>query len=100
MGGYKWTNVADGTAATDAATYGQTITAVAWNDATDVMTFTRAAGNISLDLTGAVAITAIKATGTPSASTFLRGDGAWVAGAGGGGTWGSITGTLADQTDL
>ena len=65
-----------------------------------MLTLTRAAGNITVDLTGAIAVTAIKATGTPSSSTYLRGDGQWVAGAGGGGTWGSITGTLSSQTDL
>ena len=99
-GGFKITSLGDGTAATDAATYGQTITAANWDFATDVLTLTRAAGNITVDLTGAIAVTAIKATGTPSSSTYLRGDGQWVAGAGGGGTWGSITGTLSDQTDL
>ena len=46
-----------------------------------------------------ISVSEINATGTPSASTFLRGDGSWAAG-GGGGTWGSITGTLSDQTDL
>lgn len=38
-------------------------------------------------------------TGTPSAANYLRGDGTWAT-AGGGGTWGSITGTLSSQTDL
>lgn len=45
----------------------------------------------------------ISATGTPSSTTYLRGDGTWATpagGGGGGGTWGSITGTLSAQTDL
>lgn len=37
-------------------------------------------------------------TGTPSASTYLRGDGSWAALSAT--TWGSITGTLSAQTDL
>ena len=98
-GGYKITGLAAGTAATDAANYGQTITGASWDFATDVMTLTRAAGNITLDLTGAVAITAFKTTGTPSASTFLRGDGSWVT-ISASTAWGSITGTLSSQTDL
>ena len=98
-GGYKITGLAAGTSATDAANYGQTITGASWDFATDVMTLTRAAGNITLDLTGAVAITAIKATGTPSSTTFLRGDGSWVT-ISASTAWGSITGTLSSQTDL
>lgn len=98
-GGYKITGLAAGTATTDAANYGQTITGASWDFATDVMTLTRAAGNITLDLTGAVAITAFKTTGTPSASTFLRGDGSWVT-ISASTAWGSITGTLSSQTDL
>lgn len=47
----------------------------------------------------ALAASKLTATGTPSASTYLRGDYSWATIAGGG-TWGSITGTLADQTDL
>lgn len=40
-------------------------------------------------------------TGTPSNSTFLRGDMSWHAGAGGGASdWGNIGGTIQDQTDL
>ena len=33
-------------------------------------------------------------------SAYARKDGGWVVGGGGGGTWGSITGTLSSQTDL
>lgn len=38
-------------------------------------------------------------TGTPSATTFLRGDGAWATPTASA-AWGSITGTLSAQTDL
>ncbi len=98
-GGYKITGLASGVSATDAANYGQTITGASWDFATDVMTLTRAAGNITLDLTGLIAVSAIKATGTASASTYLRGDGAWVA-ISASTAWGAITGTLSAQTDL
>lgn len=48
-----------------------------------------------------VGIADLSATGTPSSSTFLRGDNVWAVPPGGGGAaWGSISGTLADQTDL
>ena len=52
--------------------------------------------------TGAItlALTDIPATGTPSSTTYLRGDGTWSPGAGGGGVWGGITGTLSSQADL
>ena len=43
--------------------------------------------------------TSLGITGTPSATTFLRGDGSWQT-LGGGATWGAITGTLSAQTDL
>ena len=46
-----------------------------------------------------LASTKLTATGTPSASTYLRGDYSWATIAGGG-TWGTITGTLSSQTDL
>lgn len=48
-----------------------------------------------------VGITDLSATGTPSGTTFLRGDNVWAVPPGGGGAaWGAISGTLADQTDL
>ena len=48
-----------------------------------------------------VDVSDINATGTASAITYLRGDGVWsTVASGGGGTWGSITGTLSAQTDL
>ena len=46
---------------------------------------------------------AAKLSDAPSdGSTYGRKDGAWevVSGGGGGASWGSITGTLGDQTDL
>ena len=98
-GGYKITGLAAGTAATDAANYGQTITGASWDFATDVMTLTRAAGNVTLDLTGQIAVTALKATGTPDSTKFLRGDGTWTT-ISATTAWGSITGTLSSQTDL
>ena len=98
-GGYKITGLANGVSTTDAAAYGQTITAVSYTTGTDLLTFTRAAGNLTCDLTGAIAITALSVTGTPSSSTFLRGDGAWVT-ISASTAWGSITGTLSSQTDL
>lgn len=98
-GGYKITGLAAGTAATDAANYGQTITGASWDFATDVLTLTRAAGNVTLDLTGQIAVTALKATGTPDSTKFLRGDGTWTT-ISATTAWGSITGTLSSQTDL
>ena len=98
-GNYRITALGDGVAATDAATVGQTVTGASWDSATDVLTLTRAAGNVTLDLTGQIAPTAIKATGTADSTKFLRGDGAWVA-ISASTAWGSITGTLSSQTDL
>lgn len=58
----------------------------------------------ALAVKNTVAVADVSASGTPGASTFLRGDGAWaVPPAGGGGgaaAWGGITGTLGDQADL
>lgn len=86
MGGFKFTNVADGSAATDTASYGQTITAATYNTATKLLTLTRASGDITVTLTPYVGVSEINATGTPSATTFLRGDGSWATPAGGGGS--------------
>lgn len=98
-GGYKITGLAAGASSTDAATVGQTITGASWDTASDVLTLTRAAGNVTADLTGAIGITALSATGTPDNTKFLRGDGAWVT-ISATTAWGSITGTLSSQTDL
>lgn len=63
MGSNKITGLANGSAATDAAAYGQTITALAFDSGTSVVTATRAAGNLTVDLsalaagTGGVALT-------------------------------------------
>lgn len=46
---------------------------------------------------GAAGIVPASGGGT---TNFLRADGTWAAAGGGGGTWGSITGTLSSQTDL
>src|SRR5690606_4745118 len=48
-------------------------------------------------------ISDLNVTGTPSVSTYLRGDGTWAEVEGGGSgniVWGNVTGTLSDQTDL
>lgn len=71
-GGYKITGIGNGTSATDAAAYGQTITALSWDSGLVRLTATRAAGNLTVDLSGL----------------------------GGSATWGGITGTLSNQTDL
>ena len=47
-----------------------------------------------------VDITDINATGTPSSSTTLHGDGTWKASGVGAANWGSIGGDISSQTDL
>jgi hypothetical protein len=98
-GNYRITALGDGVAATDAATYGQTITGASYTTATDVLTLTRAAGDVTLDLTGQIGITALSATGTPDNTKFLRGDGTWTT-ISASTAWGAINGTLSNQTDL
>jgi hypothetical protein len=63
--------------------------------------YTPTSGLGDLATKDAVAVGDIDATGTPDNTKFLRGDMVWAAPPGGGGaSWGSITGTLSDQTDL
>lgn len=49
-GGYKITSLGNGSAATDAATYGQTITALSFDGSTRVLTATRSVANITVTL--------------------------------------------------
>lgn len=82
------------------------------NTVTSVASKTGAVTIVAGDVSGlgalatksAVAVGDVTATGTPSGTTYLRGDGSWsVPPAGGGGgssAWGAISGTLSDQTDL
>lgn len=49
-GGFKITNLANGSAASDSAAYGQTITAFSFDSGTNVLTGTRSAGNLTVDL--------------------------------------------------
>lgn len=49
-GGFKITNLGNGTLATDSAAYGQTITAFSFDSGTNVVTATRAQGNLTFDL--------------------------------------------------
>lgn len=86
MGGFKFTNVAYGTSATDTAAYGQTITAASYNTTTKLLTLSRATGDITVTLAPPISVSEINATGTASATTFLRGDGSWATPAGGSST--------------
>ena len=49
-GGFKITNIANGSAASDVAAYGQTITGFSFDSGTSILTGTRAAGNLTVDL--------------------------------------------------
>ena len=66
-GNYKITNLGNGSASSDAATYGQTITAAAWDLGTKTLTLTRAVGNITVVVTGVGAVAWGSVTGTLSA---------------------------------
>lgn len=60
---HKLINVTNGSSAQDAATYAQTITALSFDNGTNIVTATRSAGNLTVDLsdlaagTGGVALT-------------------------------------------
>ena len=82
-GNYKITALGDGSSASDAATYGQTITGASYNTTTKLLTLTRAAGDVTVTLTPSISVSEINATGTASSATFLRGDGQWATPAGG-----------------
>ncbi len=63
---------------------------------------TCASVSLANDVTGSLAISSIGATGTPSSTTYLRGDGTWTTPPGSGnvnGPGSSITGDLASFTD-
>ena len=63
---------------------------------------TCASVNLATDVTGLLAVSSINATGTPSATTYLRGDGAWVTppgGGGGGGNYASDAITFTGGSD-
>lgn len=66
-GNYKITNLGNGSASSDAATYGQTITAASWDLGTQTLTLTRAAGNITVVVTGVGTVAWGNVTGTLSA---------------------------------
>ena len=77
-GGFKIINLGDGTAATDAATFGQTVTALAYDSATRTITGTRAVGNltVTLPLFTSTAPGFVPPPGTPTGRS-LRDDGSW-----------------------
>lgn len=61
FGAYKITNLAVGSATADSARYGQTITAGSYADTAMTITYTRADGNITVDMTPATDATALAA---------------------------------------
>lgn len=76
FGGFKPINVGNGTSATDAAAYGQTITGFTYSASTRLLTGTRAAGNLTVTLPLFTSTDAglVPAAGTPSGK-FLKDDG-------------------------
>lgn len=78
------------TTGTGAVTVGGTASSTAWSI-------------VALDLlvAGSITVAALAATGTPSSTTFLRGDGTWntPAGGGGGGSIGSVASTAVKTAD-
>lgn len=67
-GSFKITSLADGTAASDAANYGQTVTAAAW-DGSALLTLTRSTGNITATLGSGDVSTALGYTPAQDAIT-------------------------------
>ncbi|QQO97343.1 tail protein [Maribacter phage Colly_1] len=69
-----------------------------WDGSTEVPT-KNAIFDLIDNFSPSVDIADINATGTASASTYLRGDGVWAT-VTASAAWGAISGTLTDQTDL
>lgn len=70
-GGFKITSLGNGTATTDAAAYGQTITALAWSGAT--ITGTRAVGNLTITVTSGNITSALGYTPVNKAGDTMTG---------------------------
>jgi hypothetical protein len=92
-GNFKITSLGNGTATTDAATYGQTITALSFDASTRVLTGTRAVANVTVTLPLAAASAAgLVALPATSAGAFYRDDGAFASPESGMATsWATVT---------